>query len=242
MVDSTGEVSDFSEDPWTPPTPRRVAARALVMSAVVCRGFIEKEAEEPEAEALRVRVVEWMGRMGVTTEAEPREMALLNAPLGTLLPQQAIDAGWICEGLAVLSWALQRFPLPRHDEQVSPYDVAESLDFLWDEAADLFHAPTLRSKAELQWLGDQLYDINTRLRQSIRHSSPVDFATFDGSDASTSAYIQLAENDLAIGGLPIFKAAKGDFETMVTLSRVRHEAANWLLGQEPLYSQVTADT
>ena len=103
MSEPVENIDDSEEDPWRPPTPRRVAARALVMSAVVCRGFIETDAGEAEAEALRVRVVEWLGRIGVTDEAEPRELAMLNAPLGTLAPQQAIDAGWLSEGLAVLA-------------------------------------------------------------------------------------------------------------------------------------------
>jgi len=248
MADLDEDMDYSEEDPWTPPTPRRVAARAFVMSAVVCRGSIETNATEPEAEALRVRVVEWLGRMSVTDEAEPRELAMLHAMPGTLAPQQAIDAVWLSEGLAVLAWALQWFPLPPHDEEVDPQDVAEALDFLWDDAADLLHAPMLRSHREVKWLGDQLYDVNTRLRQFRRHPIPVDFAAFlstratEKGDASAPQYVRLAGSDLAIGGLPIFKAARGELDTVIQISSRRHEAANWLLGQEPLYSQVTADT
>lgn len=245
MADLDEDMDYFEEDPWTPPTPRRIAARAFVMAAIVCRGSIETNAREPEAEALRVRVVEWLGRMEVTDEAEPRELAMLHALLGTLAPQQAIDAVWLSEGLAVLAWALQRFPLPPHDEEVDPQDVAEALDFLRDDAADLLNVPTLRSHKEIEWLGDQLYDVNTRLRQFRRHAIPVDFAAFlstEEGDASALQYVRLVENDLAIGGLPIFKAASGDLDTVVQISSRRHESANWLLGQEPLYSQVTADT
>lgn len=237
---------DYSvENPWTPPTPRRAAARALVMSAVVCRGAIEGDVDEPEAEALRVRVLDWLGRVGVTDEAEPHELTMLNSPLGILTVGQVMAAGWRAEGLAVLAWALQRFPLPPHDEEVSSQDVAEALDFLWDDAADILKAPTLRRQAEIEWLGDQLYDVNTRLRQFRRWGVRNDFAAFvsnGGSTASTLRYIRLAGNDLAIGGLPISKAAPEDIVPVVRISNERHQAANWLLGQEELYSKVTPDT
>ena len=122
--------------------------------------------------------------------------------------------------------------------------MAEALDFLWDDASDLIHAPTLRSKAEIEWLDDQLYDVNTRLRQFARWPIRTDFAAFlqDSISEFTPQYVRLAGDDLAIGNLPISKAASGDIITVTRLSRERHEAANWLLGQEELYSKVTADT
>lgn len=182
--------------------------------------------------------------MGVTGEAEPRELAMLHASPGTLAPQQAINAVWLSEGLAVLVWTLQQFPLPPHDEEVDPQDVAEALGFLWDNATDLLNAPMLRSKAEIEWLCDQLYDMNTRLRQFARQPIPIDFAAFlsnNGDGSYTPQYVRLADNNLAVGGLPISNAATEDINTVMTISRERHEAANWLLGQEELYSQVTAD-
>ena len=245
MTESMEDLDYSEEDPWTPPTPQRVAARALVMSAVACRGFIEKAAGDPEAEELRLRVVDWLDKMEVSAEIEPHEMAMLNAPLGTLSSKQAIEAGWFCEGLAMLAWALQRFPLPDHDKEVDPHDVAEALDFLWEDAKDILNAPTLRSQAEIEWLGDQLYDLNTRLRQFKRKPTPVTFSICvmeDEPNASVFEYVHLAENDLAIVGLPISQAEKGDIDTVISISFERHKALNWLLGQEAFYSQVTPDT
>jgi len=112
LSEPTGDKDDPEEDPWIPPTPYRVAARALVLSAVACRGFIEKEAGNAEAEDLRLRVASWVASVGISSEVEPHELAMLDAPLGALSPKQAMDAGWLCEGLAMLAWVLQRFPLP----------------------------------------------------------------------------------------------------------------------------------
>lgn len=54
--------------------------------------------------------------------------------------------------------------------------------------------------------------------------------------------IRFVEDDLAIGDLPILRAAKEDVDRVNTLARVRHQALDWLLGQDPLYSHVTPDT
>ncbi len=236
---------DFSEeDPWTPPTPRRVAARALVMSAVACRGFIEKAAGNAEAEDLRLRVADWVASVGVSSEAEPHELAMLNAPLGTLSSKQAMDAGWLCEGLAMLAWALQRFPLPEYDKEVDPYAVAEGLDFLWDDARDLLDKPELRPGTEIQNLEDQVLALHWRVADFKKRPRWFDFKAFVEWNRVGPAQmgIRFVEDDLAIGDLPILRAAEEDVDRVNSLARTRHQALDWLLGQDALYSQVTPDT
>jgi len=240
---SDWEESEEDEEPPLP-TPQRVAARALVMSAVACRGFIEKEAGNTEAEELRLRVVEWLKKIGVSSEIEPSEMLVLDAPLGTLSSQQAINAGWLCEGLAMLAWALRRFLLPEYDKEVDLHDVAEALDFLWDDAGDLLHTSELRSEAEVQNLEDQLLDLHWRLADFKKRPKWMDFQAFAEKHRVGPAQmgIRFAENDLAIGKLPISEAAEKDVDLLNRLARERHQALNWLLGQDELYSQVTPDT
>ena len=236
---------DYSEeDPWTPPTPRRVAARALVMSAVACRGLIESAAGNPEAEGLRLRVVDWLDKMGVPSEVEPHEAIILNVPLGTLSPQQAIKAGWLCEGLAMLAWALQRFPLPEYDKEVDPHIVAESLDFLWDDARDLLDDPELRPGTEIQNLEDQMLDLHWRVADFKKRLRWYDFRLLAETNRVGPAQmgIRFVEDDLAIGDLPISQAAQTDVDLVNSLAHERQKALDWLLGQGTLYSQVTPDT
>lgn len=236
-------MEDEEEEPTTP-TPQRVAARALVMSAVACRGFIENAAGNTEAEELRLRVVEWLRTIGISSEVEPAGMAVLDAPLGTLSSQQAINAGWLCEGLAMLAWALRRFPLPEYDKEVDAYAVAEALDFLWDDAGDLLHTSELRSETEIQNLEDQLLDLHWRLADFKKRPHWMDFQAFIEKHRvdPLQMNIRFAENDLAIGGLPISEAAVADVDLLNSLARERHQALNWLLGQDELYSHVTPDT
>ena len=79
-------MEETTEDEFSlrPPDPNRVAARALVLSAVSCRALIEKDAHNAGAETLRQRLVSWLDCIGVTEEMEPAEVTLLSTPVASL--------------------------------------------------------------------------------------------------------------------------------------------------------------
>ncbi len=240
------EQQNNQDDTWAPPAPQRVAARALVLCAVVCRGFIEQEPKSRDNESLRRRVLDWLDGLTLMPEVEPSELALLRAPLGTLSPQDAVDAGWRCEGLALLAWALQVFELPGYDEEVEPKAVTEALGFLWaEEAGELLAAPTLRPAAELERVGRQLFALNWRLTEFRLRPKSLYFGAF-AKDAWFGpldiSYVRLMQGDLAVGNQPLIRAAPEQVGALASVARERHEAINWLLGQDPLYSRVSANT
>src|SRR5438874_815687 len=99
-----GRVSENEETiEARPPSAQRAARRALALSAVVCRGNIDRGAGNADAESLRDRILDWIAFLDVQDEIEPQETALLKAPLGALAQRQVIDATWQAEGLAVLA-------------------------------------------------------------------------------------------------------------------------------------------
>src|SRR3954447_11149130 len=130
-----------------PPGPDRVAARALVLAAVACRGFVEEDAAEAGDFWARTRA--WLGSLGIDSELEERERWILDAPLGSLKEQDRIDATWLAEGALVLAWALGRSAMPAYDDQVPASDVAESLGFLQPREETVLAAPSLRSRVEI---------------------------------------------------------------------------------------------
>src|SRR5579864_2472225 len=99
MADNEEDIQD------NPPSVDRVARRALILSAIVCRGHIDHGAGDVEAESLRSRMLDWVQSLDLQEEIEPQESALLNAPLGALAKRQVISATWQAEGLAILGWA-----------------------------------------------------------------------------------------------------------------------------------------
>jgi hypothetical protein len=54
--------------------------------------------------------------------------------------------------------------------------------------------------------------------------------------------VRLASNDLSLGGRPLVEVPESLWRTCLSIAVERHRAAEWLLGQHPIYSEVTADT
>jgi hypothetical protein len=230
------------------PSPIRVARRALVLASVVCRGFLENDSKEDWALVVWKKLLPWLERHQLLDEIEPHEMVVLKAPLGTLDRKLMIDAGWRTGGLAVLAWALFRFDLPSYDIQVkSAYDLAASLGFLEDEETEkLLNKPQLRSQSKLFDLSEALLAFHWRLRQYRLHSEPLNLMEIGQRSEWLGTHgieqLTLIEGDLAILGKPIAKSSTSDISNCTSIAQERHQAINWLRGQELLYSQVTTDT
>jgi hypothetical protein len=233
---------DFSP---TPPAPDRVAARALVLAAVCCRGLIEKDKLKSGTEKLRQNVVAWLSSLGVANELEPAESALLSTPLGQLSSKAVIDAGWQSEGMVVLAWSLHYAQLPSFHRQCEPSDVANEMGFLEERQNTPFQAPRLRAASEIEEWADIYLSLHWRLRQFSMHPGPMDFVTYVANctwGPLRLDHLEIIDRDLAVDGVRIDKLEYPRFRQSLSISQERHQAFNWLLGFEPIYSQVTTDT
>jgi len=228
-----------------PPSAKRVAERALVLACLCCRGAIEQDAGNPKAEEFRQKVFEWLEQSGAQGEAELVERTVLLTPLGNLSREQHASATWQAEGLVVLAWALYRVGLPDYETAANGKSVSDSLGWLTDGAAKLFTEATVRDAATIQSLADKLFALDWRLADFQLKKSPMNFVEF----AKTAWFgplkvegLRFASNDLSIGGFAISEAsdeARG-LCRMITVNRRR--AAEWLLGQSEVYSEVDLST
>jgi hypothetical protein len=216
-----------------------------VLSAVVCRSGIESDAGNKDAERFREGVLNWLFDLGLSDEIEKEEYELLISPLGTLERRKVIDASWRGEGMAVLAWALNKAELPPHDELVDSPTVAESLGFMNDAESTTLHNPQLRSFDELNRFAESMLALHWRLRQYSLDHAPMNFVEF----AKTCYFgplelhgLRLLEDDLAIGDRPIGEATEESWRECLSIAQERHIAANWLMGNEEVYSEVTTDT
>jgi hypothetical protein len=229
-----------------PVSANRVARRALILAALVCRGSIESGAGRGEAESLHTGILDWITRLGLEKELEPGEQQLLHTPLGKLRPKEVIEATWSVEGLGVLAWALGLCDLPRHDEKVDPYAITDSLYFLSDDAAELIGSARLRSTAELKAYREVVYAIHCRLREFIRGRQGKDFAAwvekawFDLLKIDAAHLI--VHGDLGIDDKEISEADEERVQTCEWITFQRHRAIVWVLGGHPIYSQTPVDT
>ena len=238
--------STGSDEDLTPPTPIQVAQRSLILSALVCRGHIELDAGNPEAQSLAKRIVDWLEPLDLNSVMEPNEAAVINSPLGQVPKQIAINATWQTEGLAIIAWALGRGAFPLHDEQVDQYTVTDSLEFLIEDAAEFIRMPELRTAKELHACRELEYAIHCRLRNYIREKNQKDFTRWIEMEwleiLKIDANHLIAGNDLAIGGRPIFEVDEQNVQTCAQITWERHRAAIWLFGEYPIYSELPVDT
>jgi hypothetical protein len=238
-------MSENDQQVITPPTPLRVAKRALALSAVVCRSGIETDVGNRDAEQFREDVLNWLYDLGLSDEIESEEFDLLNSPLGTSPERASINASWRGEGMAVLAWALNIIELHPHDQLVDAPMIAESLGFLKDVESTVLHNPQLRSFEDLNRFAESMLSLHWRLRQySLDHASMnfVDFAKTCYFGPLELHGLRFVENDLAIGDRTISKASEETWRECLSIAQERHIAANWLIGNNEVYSQVTTDT
>jgi hypothetical protein len=230
-----------------PPSPERVARRALALAAVSGRGLLEKEnASEPGVEETRLRLLAWIEAIGIGDELEPDEWKVLQRPLGAISSQDATNACWRLEGLGILAWALNRFDSVSHDQQVIASDLLTSVGILDAEASlELMANPNLRSHEEIAIRREQIFALHWRLRNWRLNGQRLDFrevsrtAWFGPLDISG---LQLLESDLAIGKLPIFRASDDAVRFASSAALERHLAINWLAGSSEVYSETDVST
>ena len=242
VVDLPGARSeDDQERNPVPPTADRVAKRALALAAVICRSFMEQDPEAaPHLPALSI----WAG-VHCEDELEDEERALLSAGHGTLNPQRVSNGTWRSEGLVVLAWALGVGEMPAHDEESDPAAVSEALGLWMDELPEATRSPTVRGAEELAWMKGRLLGLHWRMVDYRVAPRPVDFAAFSkdcwfgGFDLTG---VQLVGDDLAIDGVAISQASPDAVGRTSSVAVERHQAINWLLGYDSVYSEVDTST
>lgn len=228
-----------------PPSALRVARRALVLCAVVCRASLEQEPSTKRAGELQERLLAWLEANDLTGELEEHERDLIEAPVGSLPRQRAIDASWRSEGLAVLGWALGGYDLPPHDEQADPQEIAQALGFLEEDPARGLEEPRLRDDAELERLARRLMCLHWRLREFTSRPGSLDLLATAGV-AFTGAVdlegVALLAGDLALRGAPISDCEADVVTECASIAFERHQAINWLAGHHDVYSEVDTST
>jgi hypothetical protein len=248
-ADDRGPVDDCEDEtPIEPPSPHRVASRAMVLAAVANRGMLEVQRDmidDPESE--RKKLLDWIEEVGVSAEVEPQEWKLLRCPVGRLADQAKINAVWRLEGLGVLCWALEWHELPAYDELVEMDQLWDATE-IWDTAA----AIRLVRDAQLRG-GDELSEYCThatmahwRMRNFFLRPEAVDFVAMSRDcwigEFDLSRF-RILKGDLAIGNRPIAKADPQHVGKTMSAAMERHLAANWLVGwNSDVYSETDTST
>jgi hypothetical protein len=227
------------------PTAARVARRALALEAVAYRGFLEAEPKR-KAEAWRRELLEWLDAHDLRGELEEEERALVEARAGGLDDDAVNLATWRSEGVAVLAWALKLHDLPGHDAQVEVGALGRALGFLKPEAARTLKRRTLRAAREVGALRDVMRTVTWRLRQFGIEQKKVDLKKLATQGVFERLLrldgLPLVKGDLAFDGRPIVDVAYSEWVGLIGIAQERYQAAAWLCGEGPTYSDVDTPT
>ena len=225
------------------PSAQRVARRALILAALVCRGNLDADARRARDVCARLR--DWCHRLPLGDELGARERRVLEAPFGALTPEARLRAGWESEGLAVVAWALGRCELPRFDRKVDPFAVTDAVGLLADEVW-LLDKPKLRPRAAIAALREVLYAGHVRLAQFARTRTPRNVAHYFEPEWFAASGVEndvLAKcGDLAIDGRRVAVAPEARWRDCLAVVQFRHRAIVWLAGEYPRYEDTPADT
>jgi hypothetical protein len=245
--DEDAEWPEVSADDPDPPTPARVARRAVALVAVTARAVIEREVKlvrltNTAAADMHARLRRWAGEVGIDDEFEPAERDALATRPGRLDDRALVETIWRVEGLEVLGWALGRTKLPRYDAVSNVDDVWNALGFLDTPAVRaLLGAPRLRPRAELESLWRLMRGYDWRLRQ-FKHgeSKPMNFREFAATGPLgpfDAAAFDFVDDDLAVRGVRLDRAAEDVLADAAGIAHERHLAAGWLCRGPATYSR-----
>jgi hypothetical protein len=233
-----------NEDDQVPPSAERVARRLIVLTACAVRGCMDHGEIDDVTRADHERLPQWLEALGLREECETGEWNAITTPLGELAKQTMINLVWRVEGAVSLLWALRKIELPPYDNYIRRDSICPRIVFN-EEAQRLLNEPKLRTQAELEHMADLYLMLHWRLREYHLRPQPLDFVTFARNCEWAMMPIEAVEvinDDLALRGQPISAVSSDIFHECLSCAQERHHAANWLLGQDPVYSEVTADT
>ena len=183
--------------------------------------------------------------MNLRSEFEASELASIDADIGSLDQQVMVNGTWRSEGLGVLAWALNAADIPPHDQLVDPSATANSVLFLVDDAMDRVSELTLRKDDELDKFAGTQLALHWRIRDFSLRPEAMDFRRFPEESWFGQVSIEgvsLADDDLAIDGVPIVEAPEERFRQCQSIASERHQAINWLRGWHEIYSEVDTST
>lgn len=243
------ETTGDEEDDWepNPPTPERVARRALALGAVSGRAFLELQREElDDPERIRHELLEWVEALGLGDELEPDEWKVIQRPVGTLDERGLIDSMWRVEGLAVLAWALGWHELPPYDQLVDVNTLFPAVGLRDPErASELLSSATLRDEEERSAMLEHLLFFHWRVRNYSLRPEPMDFVEFSQNcwwGSFDISRFRVIDNDLALGENSIHNASDDDRSRAQSTAAERHLAINWIRGNSEVYSKTDTST
>ncbi|BBO31987.1 DUF4272 domain-containing protein [Lacipirellula parvula] len=240
-------ISEPDDGKLEPPNASRVFLRSCCLASVALRGLAATWDASDEQQFLP-SLIDWVTKSQLSDAFEPEELQVISTPAGKLDQQRLVDACWRWEGAAVLAASLGRMTLPAHDQVVNTQECGEACGLFAErvELDEIENSISFDPRFGRTEFANQALAVHWRIRQFMQgRQQAIDFPAY-ARGVQWAEFnlrgIPLIDDDLAIGDKPISIAHPSDVETALSIARERHQAANWLIGWEPVYSEVETPT
>lgn len=145
----------------------------------------------------------------------------------------------------MLAWALNCYKLPAHDDNSNIDDILDGLGFFQPPADTALHHGRLRTPTELDRYASIALTIHWRLREFGLNPKAINFTDFvrraQWGPLSLDG-VNLKDKDLSFKGDSVSEAEGQAVYFAQSIARERHQAINWLMGWDEIYSEVDTGT
>jgi hypothetical protein len=237
MDDGTDDLDDSVDITLRPSA--EVAVRLVALTAVVRRSMLELD-PSGDAEGDRFDLAAWLREERLTALLTDEEQRMIETRLGGLPREQAEDAGWRIEAVAVLAWAAGLSDERPLYHLPAPPDVILSLvPEPWDKVQTFRQSVQLRSEEEIAWAREEAElwrwrgqlerdeglggaAAQAEIRQLVRQVA--------ADSARTGLFERPVGQDFPVAGRPYRDISADEQELLTDIASERLRALNWLCG------------
>ncbi len=232
--------------------PEEVAARCIVLAALIRRLSIESLASDRNddglsGEAYDLRV--WLQTENLWDRLGATEVALLDRPLGRLDDDEMASVAWQAEGLAALGWGLGLAELPPLGDLSQVEPVLELVPSPWDATAAWIGNAGLRPEPVVAHERDraELFEWRASIEAPRRIATGPERTEYDEAIADVASEVGgtglavVANGDLLIADIPLASLQDDMLERLRALAEERLRALNWLCGFGDSWDRVPLD-
>jgi Domain of unknown function (DUF4272) len=234
-----------------------VAARMIVLAAVIRRAVLElpldeeddeDESDSPDGQRFDLMTALTNGPLAAATT--PREIAFVTAPIGAPGHEVALAASWEVEALAALAWATSPgAQLPEPWNQTDPGPLLSVIPEPSDDATGFVAALELAAEEEIAWEREraELWAWRSAIDDDLRVAKGSERAEL--LDILRETVVEAVESELLPGGDEDFPVRNRPFsgadpETKALIAEIaarRLQALNWLCGHGAAWDDVPLD-
>ncbi|MBI2682845.1 MAG: DUF4272 domain-containing protein [Acidobacteriales bacterium] len=244
-------------------TPRQAAERLCALTAILRRTDIERtfqpeDDEKIDEEACQQALEDendlrgWLDARKLWGLLSPREVELLQTPMGLWSRQQILNGLWRLESAGILLWTLGDLPAcPPFDENFPPEDIHPMLPWFRD-VETFFSVAILREEDEIRATRDLAELWHWRARTSQVARSPKKYGVTVGqlqeivrrsADAGERDHLFTPiDHDFPAFQKPYRELNEDQLWMATSIALERHYILNWLCGYAEEWDDVPTDT